>query len=161
MSTRCQVILTDKWGEKLWFYRHSDGYLSGVLPTLIQFMKWIEEGKIRANTEQSGGWLIMLGAREYDTIYTGKTPDWYRKKKSREFFEPGSVKSISGWKVGAYEPCPPGMKGDIEYLYTISLTDFTIYKQETVWPRDPNAKLGLTLPKVIYRIKDRHKVSKD
>ena len=121
MSTRAQVIVKDKWGE-VWFYRHSDGYPEGALPTLKQFLGWVKEGKIRDNCEQSAGWLILIGAMEYGTVYSylskGK-PD--RPKTIDELFTPGLDNGASDWKVGAYEPSCPREHGDIAYLYTIDL----------------------------------------
>ena len=43
MSTRANILVKDAFGEKLWFYRHSDGYPSGALPLLRVFMKAVKE----------------------------------------------------------------------------------------------------------------------
>jgi hypothetical protein len=105
MSTRANIIIKDSYGERLIFYRHSDGYPEGTLPTLEKFLSWVKEGRIRDNAEQAAGWLIILGHTEYN----GKPePDF-----------------ISGWKVGAYEPATC-IHGDIEYLYIIDLSKKTI-----------------------------------
>lgn len=106
MSTRANVIITGSYGDELIFYRHSDGYPSGTLPTLEKFLDYLKEGKIRDNVVQSSGWLVMLGNDEYGA---GAAP-------SGEIF---------GWKVGAYEPTV-GIHGDIEYLYVIDLEAKTI-----------------------------------
>ena len=45
------------------------------------------EGRIRDNVEQAGGWLILIVANEH-----GKS------------FSPSG--KPSGWKCGAFEPCP-------------------------------------------------------
>ena len=108
MSTRCQVIIKDEYAQ-LWFYRHCDGYPEGTLPTLKKFLSWVIDRRIRDNVEQSAGWLVMLGAQEYSV---GD--------------EPGHDIAISGWKVGAYEPCTPVRHDDIEYLYTIDLQAKTL-----------------------------------
>jgi len=65
MSTRAQIKITDSFGQELWFYRHSDGYPDGTLPTLQKFLDWVKAGKIRDNVEQAAGWLILIGAEEY------------------------------------------------------------------------------------------------
>lgn len=104
MSTRCNVLVKDNY-SKIWIYRHSDGYPSGVHPTLSVFIQNIIDGKIRDNPGQSAGWLILLGAKEYDVSLPSKT--------------------ISGWKCGAYEPTC-GEHGDIEYLYTVDLENRTV-----------------------------------
>lgn len=121
MSTRCQIIIKDEEDE-LWFYRHSDGYPSGTLPTLEKFMTWVKEGKIRDNVEQASGWLIIIGSRELRDLLKG-LPDNYMD-----------------WKVGAYEPSVPYEHGDIEYLYELDLINLTIkitskYKNRTSYAR--------------------------
>jgi hypothetical protein len=95
MSTRANILVKDIHGDSLWFYRHSDGYPEGTLPTLQKFIKMITDGQIRNNVGQACGWLILIGHEEY-----------------------GSKKG--GWKIGAYEPTT-GQHGDIEYLYTVDL----------------------------------------
>ena len=57
MSTRANIIIKEDWSykddkgktkkgsDKLIFYRHSDGYPSGAMPTLNIFMKWLKDGK--------------------------------------------------------------------------------------------------------------------
>lgn len=121
MSTRCQVIIKDKYGE-IWFYRHSDGYPKGALPSLKQFLGWVKEGKIRDNCEQAAGWLILIGAKEYGTAYSYMSKDDKERPKTMdELFTSGFGNGISDWKVGAYEPSVPKEHGDIEYLYTVDL----------------------------------------
>lgn len=123
MSTRCNIKIVD--GEEvMWLYRHSDGYPEGAKPLLNKFMDWLKAGKIRDNLSQSVGWLIVLGALEYNTIpkcefeepsFVGGTA--YAKLKTIE--EPND------WKVGSIEPTT-GQHGDIEYLYTIDLQKKTL-----------------------------------
>lgn len=103
MSTRANIII-QSGDEKLWFYRHSDGYPEITEKSLEVFMGWLRSGLIRDNLGQASGWLIILGHTEYNV---GAIPS----DESR----PGM-----GWKVGAYEPTT-GQHGDIEYLYTIDL----------------------------------------
>jgi hypothetical protein len=67
MSTRSQIIIKDGYTEQ-WFYRHSDGYPQENMPELYKFMSWVNEGKIRNNVEQSCGWLVLLGAKERNTV---------------------------------------------------------------------------------------------
>jgi hypothetical protein len=108
MSTRCQVIIKDKYDKKgVWFYRHSDGYPEGTMPALEKFLGWVKQGRIRDNSEQAAGWLVIIGHNEY------KVPD-----------EPpnGPARTGMEWKVGAFEPCEPTKHGDIDYLYTVDLT---------------------------------------
>ena len=103
MSTRANVIIKDG-SEKLFFYRHSDGYPEGVKDTLDAFCRMIEDGEIRRNVGQAAGWLIILGHEEY--------------AMSRRMY------NHTKWKVGAYEPTT-GLHGDIEHLYEVDLNKAT------------------------------------
>lgn len=110
MSTRANIIIKNsKYNEKLWFYRHSDGYPEGAMPTLQKFMAWLRDGKIRDNVVQSAGWLILIGAEEYGY-------EWDNTKKVTK----QSITTLKDWKCGAYEPTT-GRHGDIEFLYVIDL----------------------------------------
>jgi hypothetical protein len=106
MSTHAQIIVTDGQDQQ-WFYRHSDGYPNGTLPTLELFLNKVRKKEIRNNTEQACGWLVIIGHAEYAEA---------RAKYAESM----------GWKVGAYEPCPPVEHGDIEYLYTVDLRTCTV-----------------------------------
>jgi hypothetical protein len=70
MSTRANIVIKDKHSQLI-FYRHSDGYPEGTLPSLKKFMSWVKAGTIRNNVSQAAGWLIMVGAQEYDSVYIG------------------------------------------------------------------------------------------
>jgi len=119
MSTRCQIKIVDE-SQELWFYRHSDGYPSSVMPDLRKLLAWVKEGKLRDNVEQTAGWLVLLGAQEYayeavfQRDHTLNIPvDLHRKEP--EF-------TMTGWKVGAYEPCPcRDFHDDIEFFYVLDL----------------------------------------
>ncbi len=130
MSTRANIILKEG-NEQLWFYRHSDGYPDGTLPTLNIFMDWLKTGKIRNNLSQGAGWLIALGAMEYNTLPSFKTqPDRdFGGRAIKGSTDIESIESPKDWKVGAYEPTT-GEHGDIEWLYTIDLdTKELTYKE--------------------------------
>ena len=129
MSTRANIILKEG-KDKLFFYRHSDGYPKGTLPTLNKFVEWMKEGHIRSNVQQAAGWLIMLGALEYSTIPDYKTETVERYRGTVEEIDFNTIGSPKDWKVGAYEPTTC-IHGDIEYLYTIDLNTKEI-KVETV-----------------------------
>ena len=105
MSTRANIKVVDEFDE-LWFYRHSDGYPEGAMPTLEKFLDLVRSGKIRDNLGQACGHLIVLGRQEYleKDLLNNKYMDW---------------------KVGAIEPTT-GQHGDVEYLYTIDLVRKTI-----------------------------------
>ena len=112
MSTRANIILKDKY-QKLWFYRHADGYPEGAMPTLEKFIKLLKEDRIRDNVSQASGWLVMLGAEEYNqSVENLQNSDNY-----------------NSWKVGAIEPTTE-IHGDTEFLYTIDLETKTIKTEE-------------------------------
>jgi hypothetical protein len=123
MSTRANIIIKDKYGQLI-FYRHSDGYPEGALPTLKKFMSWVKDGKIRDNVDQAAGWLILIGAEEYGEIYEGCGK--YTPKKTLTSPDPNN--EFSGWNCGSYEPTT-SIHGDIEYLYTLDLDEKTILVQ--------------------------------
>lgn len=102
MSTRANIVIKDSYSHQI-FYRHSDGYPEGTSDTLNMFLNWVKTGKIRNNTGQAAGWLIVIGALEYGTI-------------NESILTTGP----SDWKVGAYE-VTDCIHGDIEYLYIIDL----------------------------------------
>lgn len=104
MSTRANIIIKDKT-DKLYFYRHSDGYPSCTGEDLKEFVQGYKTS-LRTDLGQSAGWLIVRGHMEYlEGAFTGK---------------PSPSKGMYTWKVGAYEPTTC-IHGDIEYLYTIDL----------------------------------------
>jgi len=124
MSTRASVKITDSFGDELWFYRHSDGYPEGTLPTLKIFCDWVREGRIRDNCGQACGWLILIGASEYSKVW--RTVDGELKQVDKEtIMEPISGDSFMGWKCSSYEPATCAA-GDAEFLYTIDLDEKTI-----------------------------------
>lgn len=121
MSTRANIVLSESYTyrsekgkmitdtEKLFFYRHWDGYPEGTLPLLNVFMNWLKSDVIRDNLSQASGWLIVLGAIEYNSI----------PKHDADNFS--TIQPPEYWKVGSIEPTT-GIHGDIEYLYEINLT---------------------------------------
>ena len=136
MSTRANIVLKESYsyedmeGKKsnvtneLIFYRHSDGYPEGTLPTLNIFMDWLKRGKIRNSIYQAGGWLIIIGAMEYNTLPEFKKVPAY--EGSEKFYgDEKTFEDPKDWKCGAYEPtyC---IHTDIEYLYEIDIIKKTL-----------------------------------
>lgn len=114
MSTRANIIVKED-NEKLYFYRHSDGYPDGTLPSLNKLMEWLKVGIIRDNISQFSGWLILIGAMEYNSIPVyGKPTNPYGGVDIK------TIENPKDWKVGAFEPTT-GLHDDIEYLYLIDL----------------------------------------
>ena len=112
MSTRANIVVTDGI-NKLWFYRHSDGYPEGVMPLLEKFMNAVKDGTIRDNVQQAAGWLILLGAEEHGVKADFTSFSSYLGTRRKD------------WKCGSIEPTN-GQHGDIEYLYTLDLKAQTI-----------------------------------
>lgn len=153
MSTRAGIIIKDKF-DSIHFYRHSDGYPEGTLPTLKEFLDLVKSKKIRNNTSQASGWLVIIGAKEYNnrigivcpkcktsTKENGDNLEYEDKvcpkcgKKTHtdeiEFPAETALSPENDWKVGAYEPTKSVHKhGDLEYIYTIDLDKLEItYKK--------------------------------
>jgi len=110
MSTKCQIILV-KDDETLWYYRHSDGYPSSVVPELRKFLehcKKVDDGW--RDLGQLAGWLILIGAHEYHVQYPIV-----------------KARPSSPWKVGAFEPCAHReFHGDIQYFYKVDLKEYKL-----------------------------------
>jgi hypothetical protein len=109
MSTRASILIKDEFSEQ-WFYRHSDGYPDGTLPTLRRFMDYVKTGAIRDNTSQAAGWLIIIGFQEYADGECG------RSSQNTHVRHIAPADSSMGWKAGAYEPADgPNDWGAYEY----------------------------------------------
>jgi len=108
MSTRAQIAVRDGSSTQL-LYQHSDGYPTGVLPILKQYIQGVRDGGIRDNVSQSVGWLIVWSHKEMmeDNNYLAE--------------KHGNSIAFSDWKVAYIEPSPEGLHGDIEYLYVVDL----------------------------------------
>lgn len=105
MSTRANIIVKDSY-QRIYFYRHSDGYPEGVQETLGKFLNWMREGRIRKDAMQASGWLIIIGHEEYSTEY-------------------GIDNKPLDWKVGAYEPTSK-LQGDVDFIYVIDIEKMSI-----------------------------------
>ena len=138
MSTRATIILKDEY-HQLYFYRHSDGYPEVTGESLKQFMKWLEQGYLRKNVSQAGGWLILLGMQEYADKFTDVElfpgpictfkQRWEAYQTITELEKPNvrlmNITPEKDWEIGAYEPAT-GISGDTEYVYVIDLAQGTL-----------------------------------
>ena len=145
MSTRANVIITETnvWNnethtESLVFYRHSDGYPENTMPVLELFLKWVKAGHIRDNISQSAGWLVIIGAIEYNTI-----PGFIIEHGLGSYGDLESIETPKDWKVGAFEPTV-GIHGDIQYLYVVDLARkvIDVYDNRQDFDRIGNKLLG-------------------
>lgn len=130
MSTRANIIITGQFGDRLYLYRHSDGYPERALPLLEKFCKHVNEGTIRRDASQASGWLIAFGMQEHNTL-----SPWENKGKAgvkwRTVSDIAPHKSLfSGWKVGSIEPTTD-IHGDVEWVYHIDLRNLEGVKVET------------------------------
>lgn len=129
MSTRAGIIVKDNFSE-VHFYHHSDGYPEVTLNSLNIFLGWLKEGKIRDNTGQAAGWLIVLGAMEYNTIPEFGVLEPFRPG-SRPRGDRNAISAPTDWKVGAYEPTDNvSNHGDLKYIYTVDLVKKEITYKE-------------------------------
>jgi len=129
MSTRANIIIEDGY-DKLYFYRHSDGYPSGVKESLDRFVDMVRNGSIRNNVVQASGWLILIGAAEYDYNHDIESNEYGRELNTGiQDLLSKNGKGYSDWKVGAYEPTTE-IHGDIDHLYVVNL-------QEIEWKEIP------------------------
>jgi hypothetical protein len=117
MSTRCNILLKDAYGDEMWFFRHGDGEPETVMPDLKRFMGWVKNNHIRSNVSQAGGWIVVMGLPPLDGLTGGLTPEIPRNDP------------YSPWKVGRYEPAVR-QGGDIDWLYTLDLGAKTITKEK-------------------------------
>jgi hypothetical protein len=132
MSTRANIVITDGEDELI-FYRHSDGYPTGTLPTLKEFLALVISGTIRNNVSQSAGWLILVGANEYGVTYNS---NGITHTLDSCCGSPGMA-----WKVGAYEPST-GIHGDIEHFYVVDLSQKNIRHTKVTWDAECNARVS-------------------
>ena len=137
MSTRANIVVKGGY-NKLYFYRHSDGYPEGAMPLLEKFMQLIKDGVIRNDVSQASGWLIIFGAEEYKTHQVPEEDvlDYKITKEATEKWK-DKIPSIpnkscgyhSTWKVGSIEPTD-SIHGDVEYVYVLDLEKKTIETYE-------------------------------
>lgn len=125
MSTRAGIKVTDG-NSTLHFYKHSDGYPEGTLPLLNRFLDLVKSEKIRDNTGQAAGWLILLGAEEYQAEEYTVTPTQLETGNM-----PREIPAYLTWKCGSIEPTTNVEDhGDLEYIYTIDINNKTIEHKE-------------------------------
>jgi len=128
MSTRANIIITDRFNTRLYFYKHSDGYPEGVMPVLEKFLNLLKTGKIRDNASQAGGWLILLGAIEYQTLNGDLFSEYgkeYTEERNKNIGDCIDKLNPKDWKCGAYE-LTDNLHEDIEHLYVIDLAEKTL-----------------------------------
>lgn len=133
ISTRAQIKIINTYRDingkenrdEIWFYRHSDGYPSSVLPDLRKFLGWVRDGRIRDNVEQASGWLMLIGMQDPYLIENGDARELNnnRHRHLNTHEPPITIEAgFLSWKIGQYEPSVPEKHGDIEWFYIVNLT---------------------------------------
>ena len=111
MSTSAKLIVEEGYTDnlshelydRLYFYRHYDGYPETVMPRLEALVDKIIDGKLRNSVRQFSGWIIIDGHDEY-------------------LWEDQETPGIhENWKVGAWEPWP-GHHEEMDVIYTYKIT---------------------------------------
>lgn len=134
MSTRANIVLYEVYGgrkSELLFYRHSDGYPKGTMPTLEILSRWIKQKAVRNDLLQVAGWLIIIGAMEYNTIPDFKTETIEIGGRKYEDTDISTIQPPKDWKCGAYQPTTT-IHGDIEWIYRINVQTGEIEVEEVV-----------------------------
>lgn len=110
MSTRCQLGVYRKEDSPIddkdcFIYRHADGYPEGVLPDIVDWLKWFNKNRGIGDTEYCAARLIQHLTNQYDGDETL-----------------GTYRGMLGHGVGL------GLHGDIEFFYHISPTKVKVYE---------------------------------
>ena len=125
MTTRSQIEFRNEWkndkGEKRierrTIYRHSDGYLEGVIPDLKEFLKW-NNGRNSDVEYQAANFIYWSKRRNEEQFFnksfmTGKTED---PNKRWSDTEPTNISMLhTGFGVCNNDE----FHGDIEYFYEV------------------------------------------
>jgi hypothetical protein len=150
MSTRCQIEFVVKYTyndregkihrntERRLLYRHSDGYPEGVIPDMVKFLRWngwrTDEEYIAANfiywsKRDSEDWYIdHVRERVRDELagrgYTHHTKDFPGLTPAGVTWDSDVIaKDHSAPLKLGYGVCAPNdFHGDIEYFYTVEIT---------------------------------------
>jgi len=131
MSTRCQIGFYETGEEDLtkWealIYRHSDGYPGtvngkeyGVLPDIIPFLRWWNNGRGIADLEYCSARLLQYLCNKYDKVID-------ELDEQRNIDVVVTEKSKFTGTLG-HGICT-GFHGDIEYFYAIHPDKLEVYK---------------------------------
>ena len=106
MSTRCKIVVKDKFGNKFAIYRHSDGYPTGVIADIKAFMELYHDKY--AEIHGADYWLANFV--------------FYAKLSC--FADPILKKDIlrdKWFEYGYGVVTPRYQQSDIEYIYEIDL----------------------------------------
>lgn len=121
MSTRAHVAFYEEEEQPLrnWnalVYKHSDGYMEGVLPTLTEFCKKFNDHRGMKDAEYASARYVQALCNEHDGI----TKDIKERFGSKETFEFGTL------GVGIAKQ----FHGDIEFFYAVYPDRIEVYETE-------------------------------
>ena len=131
MSTRCNIIVKDRFNRRVYLYHHHDGYPEFVGACLADFLGEMQPWQIRRQAFGIANKLIKGAIRyEHKNLYTGK-----REVKADDEYEVTS-----------------GIHGDIEYLYVINCKAGTLRCYAVYWSdRGEDNDYEVNLRKVLRR----------
>lgn len=122
MSTRCQIQFIYNNKEKVLTYRHSDGYLNGVVPDLVEFLKWHAPRNDQFDylVPNYFYWNKRWSEKHYDTYYKqGSYESIPHDKPPIERVMGGNEHVLLGYGLDADNL----LHGDIEYFYKVYITN--------------------------------------
>jgi hypothetical protein len=111
LATRCNVIVEDNGGYRIFMYRHNDGYPESVLPALAPILSALRNNKDKDNSHDN----IFVQSR-LERIADLKKSAAYVAAKIEDIEE-----TINGEKTYRPFEFTTDIHGDIEWLYTLNV----------------------------------------
>ena len=130
MSTRCNIIIKDRFNRRVYLYHHHDGYPEGVGEALAEYLHKWQDWQIRQHGMRYIPNELVRG--EIKVVFT----DW----KTGE----ATIQPDLGYDITA------GIHGDIEYLYIINCKAGTLRCYKVGW-NDVDGDFNIDLRKVLRR----------
>lgn len=112
MSTRCNIIIKDRWNRRITLYHHCDGYPEFVGACLADYLGELKPWQIRQHTISIANDLVKKGIKY-------ETRDWQTGERV--------IKTDEHYEITA------GLHGDIEYCYVINGKSATLRCYEVPW----------------------------
>lgn len=123
MATRCNVIVRDNGGYRIFMYRHNDGYPESVLPALAPILSALRATKEKDNSHDN----IFVQTR-LESIANLKKSAAYVAAKIEDIEETYYI-------MGEQETHRPfefttDIHGDIEWLYTLNVDTTELHYEQ-------------------------------
>lgn len=120
MSTRCQIQVE---GSKVLLYVHSDGYCSGILPTLLPFVAKFHKGR-GDDPEYMPARILQVFMNNSDQ----RIAEFHSNLKTSKLFgAPPPYEGMLGFGVDTE------LHGDIEWLYIVKKGGAVEVQSVTGW----------------------------